>query len=165
MSKDALTSEQLKEIREVFSMFDKDGDGSISEMEMAALFEYLGLTPDATEVRAVVQKADKNSNGLIEFCELLDLLAPEVSQQVNYNSQELLSLFQAFDRDGNGFITAVELAHSMARLGHPLSVRDLSDMISAADSDGDGRISYPEFVSALTKASVNNSAASFGVSA
>ncbi|KAG4109376.1 hypothetical protein ERO13_1Z049405v2 [Gossypium hirsutum] len=57
-----------------------------------------------------------------------------------------------FDRDGNGFITAAELAQTMAKLGHALTVEELTGMIKEADADGDGRISFDEFSQAITSA-------------
>ncbi|CAN0908037.1 Probable calcium-binding protein CML11 [Linum grandiflorum] len=62
-----------------------------------------------------------------------------------------------FDRDGNGYITAAELAHSMAKLGHALTVEELNGMITEADTDGDGRISFPEFSRAISSAAFHNS--------
>ncbi|CAN1256601.1 Probable calcium-binding protein CML11 [Linum perenne] len=63
-----------------------------------------------------------------------------------------------FDRDGNGYITAAELAHSMAKLGHALTVEELNGMITEADTDGDGRISFSEFSRAISSAAFQNSA-------
>ncbi|KMT08410.1 hypothetical protein BVRB_6g140870 [Beta vulgaris subsp. vulgaris] len=46
----------------------------------------------------------------------------------------------SFDRDSNGYITAAELAGSMAKMGHPLTYKELAEMMSEADTDGDGVI-------------------------
>ncbi|KAJ7555742.1 hypothetical protein O6H91_05G052800 [Diphasiastrum complanatum] len=124
---------------------------------MGSLFRSLGITPSTTQLEALIERVDTNKNGLVEFSEFVDLIAPELANQVTYNDQELLRLFQVFDKDGNGFITAAELAHAMARLGHPLSPRELAEMIGEADVDGDGRISFSEFVSAMNNAAFENS--------
>ncbi|KAA8538851.1 hypothetical protein F0562_025543 [Nyssa sinensis] len=42
-----------------------------------------------------------------------------------YTEEQLRQLFRMFDRDGNGYITAAELAHSMAKLGHPLTIMEI----------------------------------------
>lgn len=132
--------------------FDRDCDGSLTELELGAVIRSLGLKPNAEQLAALLQKADKNSNGLIEFHEFVAMVGPDTTEEVSYNQEELLSLFRKFDRDGNGYITAVELAHSMARMGHALSVRELTDMIREADTDGDGQISFAEFAAAMTNA-------------
>lgn len=145
--------EQLVELKEIFCKFDKDGDNSITELELGSLFRSLGLKPNQQQLEALLHRADTNSNGLIEFQEFVDLLVPELNDEaLPYTEEQLRDLFRAFDRDGNGFITAVELAHSMARLGHALTAKELTEMIKEADTDGDGRISYSEFVVAITSA-------------
>lgn len=47
------------------------------------------------------------------------------------------------DRDGSGTVSADELAAALGRMG--VSGGDLSDMMAAADSNGDGQIDYEEF--------------------
>jgi calcium-binding protein CML len=148
-----LTKEQLAELKDIFSRFDRDQDGSITELELGSLLRSLGLKPAGHQLEALLQRADTNSNGYIEFSEFVALIGPEMVTTVPYNDKELLAVFRAFDRDGNGFITAAELVHSMARLGHSLTVRELSDMIREADTDGDGRISFQEFATAMSSAS------------
>lgn len=143
-------------MKDLFMKFDRDGDGSITELEMGALMRSIGLKPNAEQLSELILKADKNSNGLIEFPEFVALIGPDTSEEVYYNQEELLALFRKFDKDGNGYITAAELAHSMAKLGHALSVRELTDMIREADTDGDGRISFAEFVAAMTNAASEN---------
>ena len=51
-----------------------------------------------------------------------------------------------FDRNGDGFISAAEMKHVMANLGEMLTDEEVAEMIAAADIDGDGQISYEEFV-------------------
>ena len=94
---------------------------------------------------------DKNGNGYIEFDELARALLPDMNEEILINQEQLLEVFRSFDRDGNGYITAAELAGSMAKMGHPLTYRELADMMREADSNGDGVISFNEFANILAK--------------
>jgi calmodulin len=49
-----------------------------------------------------------------------------------------------FDKDGNGFISAIELRHVMTNLGEKLTDEEVDEMIREADVDGDGQINYEE---------------------
>ncbi|XP_062204925.1 probable calcium-binding protein CML11 [Phragmites australis] len=149
-----LDDEQLAELRDIFRSFDRDADGSLTQLELGSLLRSLGLTPSADQLDALITHADTNSNGLVEFSEFVapDLLA----DRSPYSEDQLRRLFSIFDRDGNGFITAAELAHSMARLGHALTVKELTGMIKEADTDGDGRINFQEFSRAITAAAFDN---------
>lgn len=65
-----------------------------------------------------------------------------------------MEVFRSFDRDGNGYITASELAGSMAKMGHPLTYRELADMMREADTNGDGVISFHEFANVMAKSAI-----------
>ena len=55
-------------------------------------------------------------------------------------------IFKYFDKDGNGYITALELSSVMNSLGEKLTEEEVEEMIREADIDGDGQIDYDEFV-------------------
>lgn len=153
-----LDDKQIAELREIFRSFDRNKDGSLTQLELGSLLRSLGLKPSPEQLEGIIQKADTNNNGLVEFSEFVALVSPELLPAKSpYTEEQLKQLFQMFDRDGNGFITAAELAHSMARLGHALTVEELTGMIKEADTDGDGRISFREFSQAITSAAFDNS--------
>ncbi|XP_057730761.1 probable calcium-binding protein CML17 [Arachis stenosperma] len=153
-----LDEEHIAELREIFRSFDRNNDGSLTQLELSSLLRSLGLKPSGDQLEAFINKADTNNNGLIEFSEFVALVAPEILPAKSpYTEEQLRQLFKMFDRDGNGFITAAELAHSMARLGHALTADELTGMIREADTDGDGRINFQEFSHAITSAAFDNS--------
>ncbi|CAN1173590.1 Probable calcium-binding protein CML17 [Linum perenne] len=159
---------QIADLREIFRSFDRDSDGSLTQLELGSLLRSLGLNPSPDQLDALIKSADTNSNGTVEFSEFLALVAPDLvgknsaeeeeREKSPYSEEQLKQLFRMFDRDGNGYITAAELAHSMAKLGHALTVEELNGMITEADTDGDGRISFSEFSRAISSAAFQNSA-------
>lgn len=153
-----LDDEQIAELREIFRSFDRNNDGSLTQLELGSLLRSLGLNPSPEQLETLIQKTDKNSNGLIEFSEFITLVAPDLLPAKSpYTEDQLRQLFRLFDRDGNGFITAAELAHSMAKLGHALTAEELTGMIREADLDGDGTINFEEFSLAINSAAFDNS--------
>ncbi|PAN17977.1 hypothetical protein GQ55_3G159400 [Panicum hallii var. hallii] len=151
-----LRGSQLKQLREIFRRFDMDGDGSLTQLELAALLRSLGLRPTGEEVRALLVGMDADGNGAVEFDELAAAIAPLLTTQTHLVDQaQLLEVFRAFDRDGNGFISAAELARSMARLGQPLTFEELTRMMRDADADGDGVISFKEFAAVMAKSALD----------
>ena len=56
------------------------------------------------------------------------------------------TLFNCYDLDRNGYIEPKELRKVMKRLtGEKLSKRDIEEMISVADTNGDGLLDKSEF--------------------
>nr|GMD81118.1 probable calcium-binding protein CML18 [Ipomoea batatas] len=135
-----LNEEQIAELKEIFRSFDRNNDGSLTQLELGSLLRSLGLTPSSDELDTLIQKADTNNNGLVDFPEFVALAAPELLNSESsspYSEDQLKQLFKFFDSDGDGYITAAELAHSMAKLGHALTEEELTEMITEADTDGD----------------------------
>lgn len=146
-----LRGDHLKQLRDIFTRFDMDSDGSLTHLELAALLRSLGLKPEGDQIHALLSKIDSNGNGSVEFDELVDAIAPLMSDQALVNQEQLLDVFRSFDRDGNGYISAAELARSMARMGQPLNFCELTEMMRVADTDGDGVISFNEFATIMAK--------------
>ena len=124
-----LQSDQVEQLREIFMRFDMDSDGSLTQLELAALLRSLGLKPSGDQLHCLLDNMDANGNGKVEFDELVSAILPDMTEQVLVNQEQLLEVFRSFDRDGNGYITAAELAGSMAKMGHPLTYKELSEMM------------------------------------
>ncbi|KAE8693961.1 putative calcium-binding protein CML12 [Hibiscus syriacus] len=126
-----LRADQLKQLKDIFARFDMDSDGSLTVLELAALLRSLGLKLSGDQIHVLLSNMDSNGN------------------------EELMEVFRLFDRDGNGIITAAELAGCMAKMGHPLKYKELIEMMREADSDGDGVISFSEFSSVMAKSALD----------
>lgn len=143
--------DQRKQLRDIFSRFDMDSDGSLTLLELAALLRSLGLKPSGDQIHALLANMDANGNGTVEFEELVSAILPDIKEEILVNQEQLLEVFRSFDRDGNGYITLAELAGSMAKMGQPLTYRELTEMIREADTDGDGVINFSEFAAIMAK--------------
>lgn len=51
---DQLTEEQIAEFKEAFSLFDKDGDGTITTKELGTVMRSLGQNPTEAELQDMV---------------------------------------------------------------------------------------------------------------
>lgn len=139
-----ITEEEIAEFQEAYAMFDKDGDGHITKKEVREMMVSLGQDPTEEEVADMVNEVDTDGNGVIDFNEFLTMMARKKSAKEE--ELETVEAFRVFDVDGDGFITADELRSVMTKLGESLSAEEIEEMIVTADTDGDGKVDYEEFV-------------------
>ncbi|ELW54873.1 F-box only protein 47 [Tupaia chinensis] len=131
---DQLTEEQIAEFKEAFSLFDKDGDGTITTEELGTVMRSLGQNPTEAELQDMINEVDADGNGTIDFPEFLTMMARKMKD--TDSEEEIREAFHVFDKDGNGYISAAELLHVMTNLGEKLTDEEVDEMIREADIDG-----------------------------
>ncbi|KAF7285788.1 hypothetical protein GWI33_009971 [Rhynchophorus ferrugineus] len=151
-----VSKSQMKEFREAFRLFDKDGDGSITKEELGRVMRSLGQFARTEELQQMLQEVDIDGDGNVSFEEFLDIAwsagAGTGADQVlsrEEEEKELRDAFRVFDKHNRGYITASDLRAVLQCLGEDLSEEEIEDMIKEVDVDGDGRIDFYEFVNAL----------------
>ncbi|VDM47849.1 unnamed protein product [Toxocara canis] len=145
----------VTEFKEAFSLFDKDGDGTITTKELGTVMRSLGQNPTEAELQDMINEVDADGmrffffeclntsfagNGTIDFPEFLTMMARKMKD--TDSEEEIREAFRVFDKDGNGFISAAELRHVMTNLGEKLTDEEVDEMIREADIDGDGQVNY-----------------------
>ncbi|CAG5047613.1 unnamed protein product [Parnassius apollo] len=145
---------QMKEFREAFRLFDKDGDGTITKEELGRVMRSLGQFARVEELQDMLQEVDSDGDGNVSFEEFVNILSKSMSAGggsscAEQEERELRDAFRVFDKHNRGYICASDLRAVLQCLGEDLSEEEIEDMIKEVDSDGDGRIDFLEFVRAL----------------
>ncbi|KAM7252623.1 hypothetical protein ACFE04_008132 [Oxalis oulophora] len=144
-SKNPLMS--MDEIKQIFSKFDKNNDGSISADELHDVLASLGFKPSTAEVDGLMKALDKDGNGHIDLDEFVEVF----SHDDESDDKVLKDAFDLYDLDGNGVISADELQLVMKRMGEKCSLAEAKKMISSVDEDGDGNVDFEEFKKMMTQ--------------
>jgi len=140
--------EKKEEFREAFKLFDKDGDGEITVDEIHQVFTSLGFKSfSKKDILRMVKAQDVNSNETIDLDEFILLLRSKRTGKYKRMSfdDELKLAFKVFDVNGDGSISASELAGIMRALGENLDEKDIDFMIKSIDINSDGEIDFLEF--------------------
>jgi len=145
-----LTEQQIHEFQQAFSLFDKDKDGHVTQKELRIVFDTLGQNPSDEELQDMINEVDKDGNGEMEFTEFCVLMSKRMESKED--SQTLRKAFEVLDLDGSGEIEREELRkvlEGFSRAGEHLSDDEIESLIKEADVDGDGQISFDEFVKVM----------------
>ena len=91
----------------VFNMFDVDGSGEIDVSELKQVMQNLGMNPTDAEVQMMMQEADEDQSGEIDFVEFAHLMGKKLAE--NEQDEELVEVFKLFDKDDDGYLDAEDL--------------------------------------------------------
>ncbi|KAG5490259.1 hypothetical protein JKF63_00378 [Porcisia hertigi] len=147
---DLLSLQQITELKEAFAAFDTDCDGSITVEDLEKVFSSIGYKVSKKKLQSILAEADLDSNGVIDFPEFLTLVAAKLNDPEE-KELEMRRAFRIYDLGNTGFITAANLRFVMGRLGCVLTAEQAFEMISEADTDGDGKLSFDDFCRVMTE--------------
>ncbi|KAI4311297.1 hypothetical protein MLD38_036202 [Melastoma candidum] len=137
--------ERIAELKEAFTLFDKDGDGCITMEELATVLRSMDRNPTEKQLQEMIDEVDSDGNGTIEFGEFLALMANSIKE--TDAEDELKEAFKVLDKDQSGYIAYATLIIS----GDESTIRE-DEVERKADLDGDGQVNYEEFVLMMTTA-------------
>ncbi|VEL21196.1 unnamed protein product [Protopolystoma xenopodis] len=145
-----LSEEQLEELREAFGLFDKDHNGQITLHELRSMMKLFNRACTTEEAREIMATVDKNQDGVIDFREFVELMTPMMISSTTPEN-DLKVIFEFFDKDNDGNITNRELKAMLQSLHLKLTDSEVEEMISEADADKNGTVSFEEFKNIMIK--------------
>jgi len=139
-----MTADQIDDFKEAFSLFDSNGDGTMSAEELGILMRALGRQLSHKQLLDMMNEVDEDKSGSIEFNEFLKLMAKKFHQDDSV--EEMKEAFEVIDSNQNGKISADELRHVMNSMGEDVTQEEIDELISLADQDQSGELSFEDFV-------------------
>lgn len=145
-----LRREDRTELDEVFRFADKSNSGFLSKEEFETALSGVDTFNPAT-INAAFEELDLDKTGKISYTEFMTFAE---KKEKLLNKRKLKTAFDAFDFDKSGYITAKNLNDFSKSAGGSAAFRGdkvlkkktILRMIEKADQDGDGKISFDEFV-------------------
>lgn len=148
-----MNEEQIREIKEAFDLFDVDGTGRVDPREIVTSIRAHGLEHTRPEVRQIIDTLGSLGDQFVDFQQFLKITIETMVNRDPY--EELKKAFDRFDDDNTGSVSFRNLKRAALELGEQLTDRELSFMLSAADSDLDGEISFDDFVQIMKSHSID----------
>ncbi|GLJ06578.1 hypothetical protein SUGI_0042390 [Cryptomeria japonica] len=144
----------------MFRALDEDGDGRVSSDEIVRFLERLSLEMPKEEVELAVRSVSACGDEFLttmEFGEFYRIVFSNEEEVdiVKDEEKAICEAFNVFDQNGDGFISTMELADVLSRLGF-VEGKDVScceSMIESVDYNGDGFVDIHEFRHLITRTS------------
>ena len=143
-----VTAEEITRLYKRFIKLDKDGSGTLEKEEFLAL-PQISANPLAHRLLAVF---DNDGSGDVDFKEFITGLSTFSAK--GKKEEKLGFAFKVYDVDRDGYISNGELFLVLKMMvGNNLKDIQLQQIVDKtimeADTDGDGKISYQEFISMI----------------
>merc|ERR1712156_148377 len=140
------------ELREAFQLFDADNDGEVTIDELTSMFAKLNSDKKVkqSEIQALIRAADKDKSGTIDFQEfhVLWQKLKNFGDHLSEDERVIREEFDKLDSDGSGYISKDEMFKAIGGCEFLAGDKEaeVKKCLDDIDVDGDGKISYPEFL-------------------
>lgn len=135
---DNLTTEQIAEFKESFSLFDKEGTDKIYTRQLGQIMISFGQNPTEAELQDMINECDPEGEGTIDFPEFLSLMTRKMKD--SDTEGELRESLKVFDKNGDGLIALAELKHMITACGERFTEDEVQEMIAAAGGIHNGKV-------------------------
>ena len=148
--KNGLTEDEVMEIKEAFDLFDTDKSGQIDTEELRQALNSLGIDTNNQTLKSMIADIDKNGNSKIDFDEFIGMMTAKMSD--TDSREDLMKVYELFlGDDGDEMIDIRTLKRVAKELNENVKDDELNEMIVRADLDKDGKVSFEEFYTIITK--------------
>ena len=118
-------------------------------VELKLVLNSLGVEASDQDIQQRLAEVDVRSNGVINFDEFIKFVS--MGNQTVSPADEMRQMFKIFDPEQKGYVTKEELKTVLKeKLKLPFTDQQIDGMLDYADSAGDGRINYYEFIQMMS---------------
>ncbi|XP_070555166.1 calmodulin-like isoform X2 [Ptychodera flava] len=142
---------RLNELKDVFSLFDKDTDGAITVRELETILRIMGPLITEHEIQEIIRNRKDSvtvESDHVDFPEFLTIMASRMTGEDNSQSDATKAV-HVFQKDRRGFVKTSEVRNILTQVGEKLTDDEIQEFISELDTNNDGLIKYDELMKAL----------------
>ena len=153
----AAHSHDTHELRTAFRAYDRHGDGVVSPTELRTALFDLGIELSTQQILDLISTVGGSKDDTtVDYVQFARLLAPRRDADLRQTLKEVRSTLAQLNigierslkglMHGDGIISRRELRSGLLSLHAGLTLRQVDDLVDAADSRHDGRIDIHAFV-------------------
>jgi len=140
-----LHNDEIREVRDMFALLDKNGDKMVTFYELKAGLDRLGKSESMAELQALMEGIDVDGSRRIDYTEFL---AAALDSRMYEEDSACWAAFQVFDKDGSGEISKEEILQILEgdNIKNVMGNRSIERVMKDCDANADGGIDFQEFM-------------------
>jgi Ca2+-binding EF-hand superfamily protein len=139
-----LTKEEILATKDTFDLIDIDGDGNVTIEEFASAIKKLqGTDANVDEIERLFDAIDIDQSRTLS---LKEFLVARAHRKVCLRPDRLKKIFALYDPDSDMSISPDEMKTVLDANGIILERKQIVMFMKTVDADGDGELSWQEFV-------------------
>ncbi|KAJ1692778.1 hypothetical protein LUZ63_009476 [Rhynchospora breviuscula] len=145
MGKD-FSDDQIKSMKDAFSLFDSDKDGHIAPSDLGVLMRALGSNPTQAQLAQIIK-----AEGLaapFDVNRFLELMKTHLN--TDPFDEPLRNAFKVIDKESTGRISVKDLRHILTSIGEKLEGSEFDEWIKEVDVGPDGTFKYEDLIQKIT---------------
>ncbi|CCD26709.1 Mlc1p NDAI_0I01400 [Naumovozyma dairenensis CBS 421] len=136
-----------KNNKDIFTLFDKKGQGAISKELFGDYLRAIGYNPTNQQVNDILINGNASSSLTLEqISELVQANQAELDATTNGKVEDFIKAFQVFDKENTGKVSVGDIRYMLTGLGEKLTDEEVDELLKGIEIDGDGQIDYRKFI-------------------
>eukprot|EP00746_Dinoflagellata_sp_MGD_P135148 gnl/MRDRNA2_/MRDRNA2_69097_c0_seq1.p1 gnl/MRDRNA2_/MRDRNA2_69097_c0~~gnl/MRDRNA2_/MRDRNA2_69097_c0_seq1.p1 ORF type:complete len:876 (+),score=186.44 gnl/MRDRNA2_/MRDRNA2_69097_c0_seq1:96-2630(+) len=128
-SREGFSKSEVEEFQKAFRKFDRDSSGEVSGDELLGMLSWLGYPQRPQVVKSIVQRADTDGTGDLDWTEMLSCMRWIRETEVT----RVHDLLQRYDADKSGQVDMEEVLPMLSELGYTANLESINDAVEDAN--------------------------------
>lgn len=138
-----LTEHEIRDLKEIFSLFDVKNRGYITPKDVERLAKMLGFRAPKDIFEGMMEEVSDKSKNKVTFINFLDFIIKSQGEGPD-PFEEIQQCFKLMDKDNKGYLTVDDLRELSEETKVCLSNGMIKEMFQEADRSGDGKVTLED---------------------
>mmetsp|Transcript_127731 Transcript_127731/g.355458 ORF Transcript_127731/g.355458 Transcript_127731/m.355458 type:complete len:842 (-) Transcript_127731:212-2737(-) len=137
-----------REQADEFRKADEDGDGTVSDWELRKALQSIGYTPLQEVIDQVLEDVNNKQDRNLDFNDFFDFMLIYRQREgfKREEVQEMKQLFERFDGDDSGEVSAMELNELFRHLGYRVTMDQVHLFVAQVDENQSNCLDFREYL-------------------
>ncbi|CCH57979.1 hypothetical protein TBLA_0A01790 [Henningerozyma blattae CBS 6284] len=132
--------------KDIFTLFDKKGQGAISTQLFGDYLRAVGYNPTNQLTQDILKTSSKDQLSFDDINLLIKENEKSLTATTDAKVDDFIKAFQVFDKENTGKVSVGDIRYMLTGLGEKLSDEEVDELLKGVQVDADGSVNYKKFI-------------------